>query len=100
MLICWTVSPKIAARQGGPAASRLNGDHDREPRVLGPGPERRLAQSRMAHEDDLAGVDLGRGLEIVEGPAQAPGPGGDRAPLVSRRGGPGRVDRRADESRS
>ena len=41
----------------------------------------------MAHEHDVAGVDLGRGLKVIERPAQAPGPGADGAPLVG--GGPG-----------
>ena len=76
---------KIAARQGSATASRLHGDHDREPRVDCASPERCLAETRMAHDGDLAAVDLGCGFEIIKGPAQAPRPRSDRAPLVGSR---------------
>ena len=83
--------------QGGPAAAGVVRDHEGEPLVRGPGPEGRLAQPRMAHHATRRGVDVGVGLEVVHGPAQAPGPGGDRAPLVGRGLGLARaVEQRVD----
>src|SRR5208337_3730815 len=64
-----------APAQGRTAGSRIVRDHDGESRVARPGPEGRLAESGVAHHGDLPGIELRRGLEVIEHPAQAPGPG-------------------------
>ena len=73
---------RFAARQGGPATTTLIGYDQREALILGARPERRLAQSGMAHDRDSVLVDLGIAFEIVQGAAQPPRPGADGAPFV------------------
>ena len=58
------------------------GDDHGEALVARAGPYRRFAQTREAENRNLAGVDVGIGLEVIEGAAQSPGPCADGAPFV------------------
>ena len=75
---------EAAAGQGRAAAARVVRDDQGKALVLRPGPQRGLAQARVAHHADARVIDLVVGLKVVQRPAQAPGPGADGAPLVRR----------------
>ena len=80
-----TVSPYDAAAQGGAAFPGLVRHDHREALILGAGPERRLAASRVPDDRDACGIDARVGHEVVHRPARAPRPCRDRAPRVGRR---------------
>ena len=73
---------EAAAEEGGAAAAGVVGDDEGEAFILGAGPERGLAEAGLAHDGDAGVVDVIIGLKVVEGAAQAPGPGADGSPLV------------------
>src|ERR1043166_4473412 len=75
----------VAAGERGPAPPAATRQHHGEPRVARAGPQSGLAQPRMSHDRDTLRVDILISLEIIHGPAQAPSPGRDRAPLVPSR---------------
>ena len=74
-----------APAQGGSAFARFVRHHQREPRILGRGPERRLAAARVAYDRHARGIDPRLLREVVHGAAGAPPPGRQRAPGVGRR---------------
>ena len=76
---------KASPAEGGPATPRVVRNDDCESLVLSACPEGSLSKSRMADDCDVLGVDVGVGLEIIDSSREAPGPGRDRTPLVSRR---------------
>jgi hypothetical protein len=65
-----------------PALAGVVRDDHREPLVLRPRPQRRLAEARVADHRHARPVDVGVLRERVEGPAEAPGPAADRAPVA------------------
>ncbi len=82
VLIRFVVSPKSPPGQRGAALAGVVRDHQRRTAYPGPGPERGLAQPRMAHHADALRVDSRVGFQVVQSPAQPPGPGADGAPFV------------------
>ena len=87
----------VAAADGGAAFAAFVGDDEGKARVLRAGPDRRLAQARVAEEGDVFGIDVLILFQVVHGAAGAPAPGGDGAPLVGRRLGlPGLEEERPD----
>ena len=71
-------------RQRRAALAGVVGDDEGEPLVLRPRPERRLAQPRVTHDCHVFRTDVDVALEVIKGATQAPGPGGNRTPLIGR----------------
>jgi hypothetical protein len=87
----------IAAADGGAAFAAFVGDHEGEASIAGAGPDRGLAEARVAEEGDVFGIHVFVLLQVVHGAAGAPAPGGDGAPFVgSGPGLPGFEEERAD----
>src|SRR5262245_40383781 len=88
----------VAADQRRAHLARHHGEYCRHPLIAGRCPNHRLAQPRSAGDRDLLGIDRLIGLEIVDRPADAPGPGADRAPLVRRGLRLAFLERQADDA--
>src|SRR5688500_9385670 len=72
----------VAPRNRRTAFSRATGNHHGKPLITGAGPEGGLAKPGHTVNSDAPDVDVPIGLEIVEGTAGAPRPGGNRSPFV------------------
>ena len=88
------------AGEGRPAAARVVRDHQRKPLVLGPRPERGLAQPRVAHHGHAAVVDVRVGLEDSPAPGSGPRPRRRWRPTRREPAGSGPRRRRAGGRRS
>ena len=75
VLILATVSPKQRRLMASAAFAGVVGNDDGETGVAAPAQRGGLSQTRMAEHGRALGVDSRVGFEVVEGPAQTPGPG-------------------------
>ena len=72
----------LAAARSGAAAAGLERNGHGHALVERSGQESRLAQPRMAHDDDAGRIEVRVRHQVIDGPLDAPGPGGDGAPVV------------------
>src|SRR5690349_5203314 len=75
----------VATGQGCASLARATRDDKRDARVVRARPENSFAEARDSSDGDSAGVNGGVSLQVVHEAADAPGPGGNGAPLI--RGG-------------
>src|SRR5205807_738602 len=90
----------VPPRESRAGLAAATGEHRRDALVLRPRPEDRPAEPRVPLDADAPGVNGLVGLEVIDDPADAPGPGTAAAPLVRRPGGRRSGPRAVSESRS
>lgn len=74
---------ETASAQGGSTAAGVIGDDNGKTFILRAGPEGGFAEAGVPEHGYFFGVDVFIAFEVVESPAQAPGPCSNRSSFVS-----------------